>query len=626
MSTPHITRIAVCAGCERPYWNIGTALCGRCEDRAQDSQPGVAKAQAARRAPVRINSTAQGDCSVCGKFTRIDLRDGRCVDCRKECYQRSRLAVLKQKVRCKACHEIKRPAYLNENICRKCVQKRKNEVAQCVDCGKKKLIAVKKNGIRCSSCYQNQLAGRRLRNLLDSYRGPNHIYLIQLAERIDWNAVDEEMRHRFSVFATFLQNIPIPDPLTWEWLEENMPSLSRDESRKRAVAIRSCLWELAYIQVAQGRLGDRKSYLGPKRIQNLIEQFPERFRDIISDHVDWMKRASFSAFTVYTRLINTRQFLNWCVGRGVCLHDLNEFVFEEFEEFYRWQWVCSGCGAQAPYDVYGDSPKCSQCGIGMSKTRWHTNPTVGMACDHIQGLLQWAFDVGLTRQKISATARHSPTFRHYSADIMKQIVKYVASPTAHPIEAFLFYLIMFHTCSVWELLHAQLPRDENGKVQRLSDARCIIISEREPSRGNLSTGRIEKRIEFDPALVEWVLPLLERVDEWRARVLKTLSNKYVLITPAGAKHEKPVARKFIANTIARGCVNAGVGHCIPKTLRLTAAAMFTDAGVMGILELMGWSKRRAHEIGWIENRELVLPAIRKKDGNNYSPAPAPRGR
>jgi len=194
---------------------------------------------------------------------------------------------------------------------------------------------------------------------------------------------------------------------------------------------------------------------------------------------------------------------------------------------------------------------------------------------------------------------------------MKQIGRFVGSPTAHPIEAFVFYLILFHTCSPWELIHAQLPKDENGEVKKLSDARCVIIPEREPSRGNLSTGRVEKRIEFDPMLVEWLMPLLGRVDEWRARLLKGLSNKYVLLTPAGAKHEKPVTQKFIANTIDRGCASAGVEHCTPKTLRLTAGAMFADAGVMGILELMGWSKQRAHQLGWIENRELVFPGVRK---------------
>jgi hypothetical protein len=497
-------------------------------------------------------------------------------------------------------------------------------MATCIDCGKEKLSAVKKNGPCCLSCYQDRLAGGSLRNLLDNYRGPNHVYLTQLAERIDWNAVDEDMRRRFAVFAAFLPNISIPEPLTWEWLDDNMPSLS-GENRKRAQAIRSCLWDLAYIQVAKRRLEDRKPYLRRKRIRNLIEQMPSQSRGDISAHVDWMKQASFSPYTVYTRLINTKQFLNWCAGRGVGFNEITDFMFEEFEQFYRWQWVCTCCDTAVAYDVYGDTPNCADCGVCMLKARWHTNPTVGIACDHIHGLLRWALKVGLSREKITATARHSPTFRHYPADVMKQLGRFVASPTAQPIDAFVFYLILFHTCSPWELIHAQLPRDENGEVKKLSDARCVIIPEREPSRGNLSTGRVEKRIEFDPLLVEWLMPLLGRVDEWRARVLKGLSNKYVLLTPAGAKHEKPVTRKFIANSIDRGCASAGVEHCTPKTLRLTAGAMFADAGVMGILELMGWSKQRAHQLGWIENRELVLPGVRKRSGNNNGPAQVPSG-
>jgi hypothetical protein len=621
------TRVVVCVHCKRRHRNrSGTNVCGRCEDSTPESLSAVASAHAGERAYVKINTTAQGACSCCGNQTRIDPTDGYCIDCHKKRLQRGRLDFLKQKIRCKSCNEIKRLAYLNENICRKCVLTRTNQMATCIDCGKEKFSAVKKNGPCCLSCYQDRLAEGSLRNLLDNYRGPNHVYLTQLAERIDWNAVDEDMRRRFSVFAAFLQDISIPEPLTWEWLQDIMPSLG-GENRKRAQAIRirSCLWDLAYIQVAQGRLEERKSYLGRKSIQNLIEQVPEHLREDVSDHVDWMKQASFSPYTVYTRLINTKQFLNWCAGRGVGLHEITDFVFEEFEQFYRWQWVCTGGHTAVAYDVYGDTPNCACCGVRMLKTRWHTNPTVGIACDHIQGLLQWAFEVGLTREKITATARNSPTFRHYPADVIKQIIKYVASPTAHPIEAFVLYLITFHTCSVCELLHAQLLRDENGEVQSLSDARCIIIREREPSRGNLSTGRVEKRIEFDPLLVEWLTPLLGRVDEWRARVLKGLTNKYVLLTPAGAKHEKPVTRKFITNAIDRGCASAEVGHVTPMTLRLTAAAMFADAGVMGILELMGWSKQRAYQLGWIENRELVLPGVRKKSGNNNGTAPAPSG-
>jgi len=609
MSKPDTkTRIVVCVRCQRRHRNrSGTAVCGRCEDTTEHSISVVAKADSTKSAYLRINTTAQGACSNCGTPTRIDPRDGYCVECHKKRYQRSRLEALKQKVRCKRCHELKRSAYLNENICRQCVLTRKNEVARCVDCGKEKTIALKKNGPLCLSCYQDRLAGGSLRKLLNDYRGLNHAYLMQLVERIAWNAVDEEMRRRFSIFTAFLENISLPEPLTWEWLDENIPSLNGG-NRARAQRIRSCLWDLAYIQVALGNLEDRKSYLGRKRIENLIEQMPEQWRKEMSDHADWMKRVSFSPFTIYTRLVNTKQFLKWCQRRDAALNKVTDFVFEEFEQFYRWQWTCSDCDTEAAYDIYGETPNCSRCGVGMAKTMWHTNRAVGAMCNDVQGLLRWALGVGLTSETITRIPCHPQTFRHYSDHVIKQIAKYVASETANPIEAFVFYLILFHTCSVWELMRARLPMDENGQAQKLSVARCIIVPEREPSRGNLSTGRVEKKIEFD---LEWLTTLLARVDEWRSRILKGTSNKYVLITPRGAKHQKSITYKFIANTINRGCASAGVGHCTAKTLRLTAAAMFADAGVVGILELMGWSKQRAHRLGWIENREVISPGVRK---------------
>jgi len=625
MSAPStITRIAICIRCERPYWNTGPSVCGRCEDLGQDSGLGVPRAKAARRACVSIHSTAQGDCTGCGKFTRIDLRDGHCIDCQRERYQRNRLEVQKQKIRCKVCSQIKRSAYLSENICRRCALIRKNDVARCVDCGKERLIAVKKGGPRCLSCYQDRLAGGSLRKLLDSYCGPNRGYLIQLAERIDWNSVDEDMRRRFSTFLAFLKEVLIPEPLTWEWLDERLPSLS-GASRKRAQAIRSSLWDLAYIQVALGKLEARKTYLERARIEKLLEQLPEQSRKEISDHVDWMKRVRFSPYTIYTRLILTRQFLNWCHHRGVGLYEITDFLLEEFEQFYRWQWACTACATQAEYDLYGDHPICPRCGAGMVRTRWHTNRTIAMVCDHIKALLDWVFESNQTKTILSVTPCHSLSFRHYPTDVIKQIAKYVASPTADAIEAFVFYLILFHTCSSWELIHAQIPTDENGRVRELSNAGCIIIPEREPSRGNLSTGRVEKRIDFDSALTDWLTPLLRRVDEWRGNVLKELNNRYVLLTSRGAKHQKPVTIKFITNTIDRGCANAGVEHCTAKTMRLTAAAIFADAGVMGILGLMGWSKRRAQQLGWLENREVISPGVRKIARHTKNQRPPPAG-
>jgi len=188
------TRVVVCSRCQRRHRNrSGTDVCGRCEDSTRDPFNAVAKAPAAKRAYLRISTTAQGAGSCCGKQTRIDPRDGYCTECNKKRLQDGRLEALKQKIRCNRCNEIRRPAYLNENICRRCVLTRTNQMATCIDCGKEKLIAVKKNGPCCLSCYQDRLAGGSLRNLLDNYRGPNHLYLTQLAERIDWNAVNEDI-------------------------------------------------------------------------------------------------------------------------------------------------------------------------------------------------------------------------------------------------------------------------------------------------------------------------------------------------------------------------------------------------------------------------------------------------
>jgi hypothetical protein len=446
-----------------------------------------------------------------------------------------------------------------------------------------------------------------LRKFIDEYRGPNLKNIIELTESINWEAVDERMNRRVRAFGKFLQETSLPEPLTWDSIEELMPDRGKDKTQS-AQMIRICLWDLAYIHVAQGTLETRERYLEGREHLNLVAQLPEHFRERVGSFVDWMKRLRYSPNTIARTIESVNVFLGWCDRRGVNgFSEVNDFVFEEYEQFLRWKLICNDCKKESPYDVYGNTPICNVCGTSMSKTRWHSNPTVGISCQHIQGLLRWGEIEGLTSHPITMKVKNSLVVRHYPDDVIKRLVQYIASPEAAPLGALVLYLIIFHACSVWELMHALLPIGKDGEVLRLSDAYHIVIQDREPSRGNLSTGRAEKRIEFDPSIVDWLQPLLQRFDEWRLQTVKNARNRFVLAILGRARHDKPVSRYFVRQAVKRGAIRAGVGDCMPKTLRLTAAVLFADSGVIGVLALMGWSGGRAYQLTWTENREIVIP-------------------
>jgi len=96
------TRVVVCIRCKRRHRNrSGTDVCGRCEDNTQDTSSvhGIGNPAPPGRAYVRIRATAQGVCCCCGKQTRIDPRDGYCIEGHKKRLQDGRLDALKQKIR-----------------------------------------------------------------------------------------------------------------------------------------------------------------------------------------------------------------------------------------------------------------------------------------------------------------------------------------------------------------------------------------------------------------------------------------------------------------------------------------------------------------------------------------------
>lgn len=614
MHTKKGTRVIKCTRCQRRFrTRANEELCFVCRTGQEVTLSAVAKISTWREAQPYHRSQgmyAVGECGECKVVAAIyEPADTLCQRCYDKKMTRLSLDSRKVKVECGVCKKMARPALLSENICFRCNLARLNGQGTCAGCGKIKVIWIKKNGPLCAHCYQDRRAGRALRKFIDTYDGANRSHLVTLVDAIDWEAVDERTNRKVRAFGRFLREITLPDPLTWEAIEVSMPERGSKKSYTVQL-VRCALWELAYIQVANGKLEPRENYLKRRECSNLITQMPERFQHHVREYEDWLKRSRHSSSTLGDNLAALKRFFKWSDYRGLDeLSEVTEFVFEEYEQFLRWKWLCRGCQNESAYDVHGPVAECSACQIPMTKARRYENVTVDTNCQRVQAFFKWAHSNELTTNSIPFKIANRCAFRHYPETVVRELAQYLTSAEAMPVEALVFYLIIFHACSLWELRHATIPIGENGEALNLADAGYLVIPDRPPSCGKLSTGRPVKRISFDPAITPWIKPLLERVDAWRLETLRGAGNRFVLVIRGRARHGRPVSNYFVQQTVKRGAARAGVGNCAPSILRMTAAVLFADSGEAGVLALLGWSKHRAHQLIWPDLRRVVVPGI-----------------
>lgn len=607
------SRTIVCALCKQRRRIKATAseLCPRCE-KAQSAELASVTAEyetGNQQWPkyIHVRSYEQGVCSGCSSFGPIYEPDAQlCKTCHQKKLTRLSKDVLKVKIKCAVCHKLRRSVCLSEDICLPCYLARQNGVAVCIGCGKEKVIWVMKGGARCRYCYKDHAAPRSLKKFVDEYQGFNRKYLTDLLEPIK-TAIDEKTNRRFRGFGKFLQQVTLADPLTWESVDEVMPAFV-SKKQTNIKNIRSCLLDLAYLHVSQGKLEKREDYLARRIVQNLVTQAPKHFQDQLRDYVDRRTTLKHAPSTMRYDLVSINPFLRWCDARQVkCISEVNEYMFEEYEQFLRWEWVCSSCNETVPYDVYGDTPMCRVCGIGVIKTRRYAYETVKKDCNNIRAFFIWNERNGRGRNPVTVPSRDALTFRYYSDDTIQELATYAFLPDTKPLEGIVLYLTIFHAFSVWELTHALLPNGENAEPQALADAYSVLLPRREGSRGNHSPGRPEARVEFPTSIAELLKLLLQRYEEWRLETVKNPSNRFLLVAPGQARHDNAVSREFVRRVVKRGSKRAGVGECNPKRLRATSGVIHADSGVIGVLVWLGWSRSHGFKYTWNDRRELVRP-------------------
>jgi hypothetical protein len=214
------------------------------------------------------------------------------------------------------------------------------------------------------------------------------------------------------------------------------------------------------------------------------------------------------------------------------------------------------------------------------------------------------------------TAAPEPTIRHYPPEVIKQLIAFITTPDADPVEAVMLYLIIFHALSVWELRHAALPTvlplRQDIAVPTLAEAYYVNVPKPAPTRGDRSPGRPDVRLDFPAKAAPWLKPLLLRFERQRQHMVGDAKNRYLFVTPKLARHNTVVSHFFIWKMVRQASLYVLGAACNPNALRKTSGVMFADRAGAGVLRWMGWDEQQAFAYTWAA-RELVQP--RQQDGS-----------
>lgn len=565
-----IKRLIICeiCGCSTSTYNPSRDICQSCYKLEASSfckRCGMIKHQVSKQTGlcprcIKKLSRPVAACSRCSQIKPIyDEKNWFCKVCKdivshKLCKQaKAQLG----KVECSVCGQLRASNQLKRNICNNCAYKERNGVKPCTQCGKSKTIINKAKNL-CKSCYQDELAKKSLIFYVANFSTPypyNKALFELLVSTVDWSSVSEKINQRFRRFGRFLQQHYLPNPLTWEAIEENLPQL---EATKRAIpkSIRSSLLELGHLLAVQGRLESRENYILRRNALQPLNTAPIGVQGLLQLYVSWLWEKKTAPATVRDHLEVLAAFWTWSFKCGICSPEQVQpsFINDYLLTLY-WQWKCSVCQQAVDFNPHQRKPPevclcCSTLHCFTQVSRYSHN-TVRQHCSKLFVFFEWTLNNRLTvinpvRLKVSAP---TPTIKHYPLEVIQQLCDYISAPNAEPLEAFVLYLIIFHALSVWELQHAEIPvvlsLQKNIIPLSLPDAYYIIVPRPKPSRGSRTPGRPSTRLDFPPAASSWLKPLLERFEGQRQQMLKNNHNRYLILTSKSAHRTTLASQDFI---------------------------------------------------------------------------------
>ncbi len=345
-----------------------------------------------------------------------------------------------------------------------------------------------------------------------------------LASTIDWSKVTRKVEQCLLIFGAFLQAHPFHEPLTWQIIEDTCAQL-RPIHQEKNKWIRQYLRKVGHLLAAKGQMESRETYIATRRAFRALKEIPVHLQELAENYADWLWERKLRPETIRNRLENLALFWTWCTQREIGSPEQvsGELVTEHLLSLY-WKWCCSQCQGSTPFEPSNRrTPRsCVHCGaIGtLTQVSWCSQVTVAGHRATLHAFFDWA---KVNRLVVAnPVQRRIPmppqTIRHYPTSITKQLGS-LSEPSIDPTEGLILYLIIVHTCSVWELQHAQipsvLPLTEEVPVPRLAEFYYVVLPKNAPSRGRHSPGRPLGRLDFPPEAAPWLKPLLERFEQQR---------------------------------------------------------------------------------------------------------------
>jgi len=373
----------------------------------------------------------------------------------------------------------------------------------------------------CKQCYKDQQAPKVLRRYVTDFTTPspyNKGLFDLLATTIDWEAVDQKVDRKVRAFGRFMQTQQLKEPLTWEHIEEALPSLG-PTNRNQPKQIRACLLDLGYVLCAKGKLESWETYIARRNALSPIKQAPQRIQGLLHRYTNWLWERRTVPANVRDHLEALASFWTWCAQRGIYApEEVQAALVNDYLQTLYWQWHCSTCHSMMTFDPrVREAPKnCVHCStIGsLTKQKRYAQNTVRAHRAKLFVFFDW---LKINRMVVANPVQRKipappPTIQHYPPEVMKQLCTYITLPDADPVEALILYLIIFHACSVWDLQHGELPTvfsmRQDIPPPKLADAYYVIIPKPAPSLGDRSPGRPDVRLDFPAKAAPWLKPLL----------------------------------------------------------------------------------------------------------------------
>jgi hypothetical protein len=471
----------------------------------------------------------------------------------------------------------------------------------------------------CKQCYKDRLAPKVLRNYVEGFTTPfpyNRTLFGLMAATIDWEAVNQKLDRRFRAFGSFLQSHEFKEPLSWEAIEQALPTLG-PRNRNNPKMVRASLLDLGHALAAKRKMEPKETYVARRGAWLPATRAPQSIQPLLEQYASWLCGRKTKLSNVREHMEGLALFWSWCDRRGIrSPAEVQAGLVKDYMLVLCWEWRCSGCGATMEFEPLDrKAPRtCDRCGAlhSVNKVKRYAQNTVRAERAKLLVFFDWCklSRLVLTNPVQVKVPAPIPTIRHYSPDVIRTLCSYVAASDADPAEGMALYLILFHALSVAELRHVRIPvvhpLREGAFVPGLAESYYLIMPKASPSIGDRSPGRPDVRLDFPPGAAPWLRALLDRYERHRRQLARNPANEYLFVSAASARRNMPVSHVFLWNTVRRATLRVLGGACNPNTLRKTAGIMFADRAGAGVLRWMGWSEQQAFAYTWAD-REVVHP-------------------